>query len=172
MNWADWTILVILLVSSVISIYRGFVKEALSLVVWLLAISIALWFDDRLAPLMDGVSENPSVVHSLAFALLFLGTLIVGAMVNYLISQLVKMTGLTGTDRLLGMFFGMARGLVVVMAMLIWLPHFLPVDQDPWWQESRLIPTFLSFEGWAKQLASDAGDMLSRLLSSSGPLES
>lgn len=165
MNWADWMILAILLVSSVISIYRGFVKEALSLAVWILAIFVAMWFDDRLAPLLSGVSDTPSVVHSLSFALLFVGTLIVGAMVNYLISQLVKMTGLTGTDRLLGMVFGLARGLVVVMALLIWLPHFLPVTEDPWWNESTLIPQFLSFEGWSKQLGDDVSGWFAKLFS-------
>ena len=163
MNWADWMILAILLVSSVISIYRAFVKEALSLAVWVIAIFIAMWFDDRLASLLEGISDTPSVVHSLSFALLFIGTLVVGAMVNYLISQLVKMTGLSGTDRLLGMLFGMARGLVVVMALLIWLPHFLPVKQDPWWQESKLIPQFLAFEGWSKRLGDDVSGWFSQL---------
>lgn len=163
MNWADWTILAIVVVSSLISIYRGFVKEALSLAIWVAAIVIAMWFDDRLAPLLSGLSDTPSVVHSLAFALLFLGTLVVGAMVNYLIGQLVKMTGLTGTDRLFGMIFGLARGLVVVMALLMWLPHVLPVDQDPWWKESVLIPRFLDFEDWASGLAGEVSAMFSRL---------
>lgn len=168
MNWADWMILAILLVSSFISIYRGFVKEALSLAIWVLAIFVAMWFDDRLAPLLEGVSETPSVVHSLAFALLFIGTLVVGAMVNYLVGQLVKMTGLTGTDRLFGMIFGLARGLVVIMALLIWLPHFLPVTQDPWWKESALIPHFSAFEGWATQAAKELGAWLSRLFDTLG----
>lgn len=163
MNWADWAILAILVVSSLISIYRGFVKEALSMVIWVVAIMVALWFDDRLAPLLDGVSDTPSVVHSLAFAILFIGTLVVGAMVNYLISQLVKMTGLTGTDRLFGMIFGLARGLVVVMVLVIWLPHVLPVEQDPWWKESALIPQFKGFEEWARHLGSEVAEMFGRL---------
>ena len=165
MNWADWAILAILVVSSVISIYRGFVKEALSMVIWVLAILIALWFDDRLAPLLADVSDTPSVVHSLAFALLFISTLVVGAMVNYLIGQLVKMTGLTGTDRLFGMVFGMARGLVVVMVLVIWLPHVLPVSEDPWWRDSVFIPRFLAFEEWARHLGTEVADMFGRLFS-------
>ena len=120
MNWADWAILGILLVSSLISIKRGFVKEALSLVTWLVAFVVAVLFGDRLAVLLTDL-----------------------------------MTGLSGTDRLFGMLFGLARGLVVVMALLILLPSIIPVDQDEWWRESALVPHFLAFEDWARALAAE-----------------
>lgn len=153
MNWADWAILGILLVSSLISIKRGFVKEALSLATWVLAFVVAMLFGERLAVLLTNLIETPSVREMTAFVILFAATLIVGAMVNYLIGELVRMTGLSGTDRLFGMIFGLARGLVVVMAMLILLPSLVPLDQDSWWHESVLIPHFLSFEHWARNLA-------------------
>lgn len=151
MNWADWTILVILVVSCLISLKRGFVKEALSMLNWVLAFVIAMTFRDQLATLLEAQISTPSVREMVAFGILFVATLVVGAMVNHLISELVRMTGLGGTDRLFGMVFGLIRGFVVVMALLLLLPAIIPIDQDSWWQESALIPQFLKFEGWARE---------------------
>ena len=150
MNWADWVILAIVGFSCLISIKRGFVKEAMSLVVWALAFFIAVVFADRLAVLFQDSVASASLRYVLAFAALFCATLIIGAMVNYLLAELVRMTGLSGTDRLFGMVFGLARGLIVVMAILILLPMALPVDQDQWWRQSQLIPHLLLIEQWCK----------------------
>lgn len=162
MNWADWTILAILAVSSLISLKRGFIKEALSLAVWVAAFVIAMTFRDSLASLLENSIVTPSIRDMAAFAILFAATLIVGAMVNYLISELVRMTGLSGTDRLFGMIFGMARGLIVVMAILLLVPPVVPIDQDPWWQESNLIPHFMTLEAWSRQLAGQTADLVLR----------
>ena len=81
--------------------------------------------------------------------MIFAGVLIAGAIVNFLIGQLVKSTGLGGTDRLLGMVFGALRGSIIVLALLILVPGVVPVTEDPWWHESLLIPHFLRFENWA-----------------------
>lgn len=153
MNWADWVIVGIVGVSSLISIKRGFVKEALSLAIWVAAFVVAMLFSERLALLLADTIETPSVREVVAFIALFAATLVVGALVNHLIGELVRVTGLSGTDRLFGMVFGMARGLVVIMALVIFLPMLVPVREDPWWLESALIPHFLSFEGWARETA-------------------
>jgi membrane protein required for colicin V production len=162
MNWADWTILAILAVSSLISLKRGFVKEALSLAVWVVAFVVAMTFRDQLATLLVNSIATPSVRDMVAFGILFAATLIVGAMVNYLIGELVRMTGLSGTDRLFGMIFGMARGVIVVMAVLLLVPPVIPIDKDPWWQQSSLIPHFMSLEAWSRQLAGQIADMVLR----------
>lgn len=144
----------ILAVSSLISLKRGFVKEALSLVVWVLAFALATVFSGHLEVLLESSITTPSMRQMVAFGLLFAATLIVGAMVNYLIGELVKITGLSGTDRLFGMVFGMIRGAIVVMAILLLLPGVIPIHQDPWWHESQLIPHFMTFEDWARKTAS------------------
>lgn len=163
MNWADWAIVGILVLSALISIKRGFVKEALSLATWVAAVIVAMIFGERLAVLLIDHIATPSVRELVAFAILFIATLLVGAMVSYLIGALVRITGLSGTDRLLGMLFGLARGFVVVMALLIFLPGIIPVDQDSWWHESRLIVHFLEFETWARSLAGQAVQVFSDL---------
>lgn len=151
MNWADWTIVAILVISSLISIKRGFVKEAISLVIWAVAFFVAVGFHEQLAVLLSQWVSSVSIRYLLSYALLFVATLIVGAMINHLIAELVRLTGLSSTDRLLGTVFGLARGLVIVMAILILAPMVVPVEQDLWWQQSTLIPQLLLMEQWCKE---------------------
>ena len=150
LNWADWSIIAIIGISCLISVIRGFVKEAISLAIWGLAFFVAVAFHERLAVLAQGVISSPSLRYLAAFAALFAATLVVGAMVKYLLGELVKITGLSGTDRLFGMAFGLIRGVIIVMALLILTPMLFPVDQDGWWQQSMLIPHFLLLEQWSK----------------------
>lgn len=150
MNWADWAIITIFALSCVIGLIRGFVREALSLVIWVCAAVVARLFGEQLAVLLIGHIESPSIRLMTAFTLLFVGTLLLGAMLSYLVGALIRATGLSGTDRLLGMVFGAARAFIIVMALLILLPGFLPVREEPWWQESQFIPHFLRCEDWSK----------------------
>lgn len=153
MNWADLIILAVLLVSSLISIKRGFVKEALSLLGWIAAFVVAMLFHGALATLFSSLIESPSVREMLAFGALFAVTLIVAAMANYLIGELIRMTGLAGTDRMFGMVFGLVRGIIVVLAIVLLIPGMIPIDQEGWWRESSLIPHFLAMEQWSRQIA-------------------
>lgn len=150
MNWADWTIIAILGVSCLISLWRGFIKEALSLASWLLAAFIAIVFHQRLALVYGQWIDTPSVALLLAFITLFIGTLVVGALLSHLLGSLVAASGLGGVDRLLGVAFGITRGLLLVLALVILLPLALPVKQDRWWAESRLIPHFEVMEVWTR----------------------
>ena len=150
MIWIDYIILGIIGISTIISLIRGFVREALSLVVWVLAFWVAWTFFRELAVEL-GFFSVPSVRLGAAFAILFLTTLILGAIVNYLIGQLVDKTGLSGTDRLIGMLFGAARGGLLV-AVLVLLAGLTPLPEDPWWQESRLLGYFQELATWLKTL--------------------
>ncbi|MCE3253297.1 MAG: CvpA family protein [Cellvibrio sp.] len=148
MNWADWAIIGIFFLSCLIGLIRGFVREALSLIIWVAAVLVAKVFGGQLEVLLVNHIETPSVRLMTAYAVLFIVTLLLGAMLSYLIGALVRATGLTGTDRLLGMVFGAARAFIIVMALLILLPGFIPVSEDGWWQQSQLIPHFLACEEW------------------------
>lgn len=151
-NWADWVILSIILLSSLMSLRRGFVKEALSLVTWLAAFIVARLFSDSLAILLEPYIDLPSFRAIAAFMILFIATLILGALVSFIIGELVKLTGLSGTDRLLGIFFGVARGLILVIALVAVL-GLTPITRDPWWQQSSLIPQFELMVEWSKAKA-------------------
>ena len=153
MNWADWAILAILVISSLISLKRGFVKEALSMANWVLAFFVAMTFRDPLSSLLVSQISTPSIRDMVAFAILFASTLIVGAMVNYLIGEVVRMTGLSGTDRMFGVMFGFIRGFVIVMAILLLVPAIVPIDQDGWWRQSLFIPYLMEFDDWCRMVA-------------------
>lgn len=161
MTVIDWVILAVLAVSSLISLKRGFVKEALSLASWIAAFIIARLFSANLATLLAGVVETNSVRWILAFVILFAGTVTIGAMVNHLLVEMVRMTGLGGTDRVFGMVFGLIRGLVVLVAIVYGL-QFTLVPQDAWWQDSVFIPHLTTLADWArKTLPGAAGQVMS-----------
>ena len=105
-------------------------------------------FHQALAGHLGHWVDTPSLRALVAWIVIFFGVLMSGSLLSFLLGQLVESTGLTGTDRLLGAIFGAMRGFIVVMAILIILPGVLPVAQDPWWQQSVLIPYFLACEDW------------------------
>jgi len=149
--WVDWAIIAIIAVSSLISLTRGFVKEALSLVTWIVAGVIAWMFGGALSQHLVDYVSTPSLQVIAACAILFVATLLVGALVNFLVGELVRVTGLSGTDRVLGMVFGAARGGLLVV-LLVGLLSLAPVQRDAWWQQSVLLPHFLMVADWSKNL--------------------
>lgn len=159
MNWADWAIIAIVGISMFFSLLRGFVREAMSLVTWVAAFIIARLFSPSLVVLLQPYIETPSLQLGAAFALLFFATLIVGALITRLIGMLVSATGLSATDRVIGMAFGAVRGGILVVIILA-LVGTTPAINDPWWSQSQLIPTFLSMESWTKEMATDVGKMI------------
>ncbi len=164
-NWADWAILGILASSALISLIRGFVKEALSLTSWAVAFVVALTFHDKMYALLESLIEKAYLRDILAYVVLFAGTLIVGTLITYLLSEVIKRTGLSGTDRLLGMIFGAARGVIVILVILILLPSMLTdIDQDQWWKDSQLIPHLLMMRDWSEQTFGEVSGWLSELV--------
>lgn len=148
-TWVDWAIIAIVVVSALISLKRGFVKEALSLLTWIVAGGVAWLFGGALSQYLVEYIEVPSGRIIAACIILFIATLLVGALINFLIGELVRVTGLSGTDRFLGMAFGAARGGLLVV-VLVGLLSLSPVQQDPWWQQSILLPHFLMVADWSK----------------------
>lgn len=159
MNWADWTILTIVGISSLFSLQRGFAREALSLVTWLSAFIIARLFYQSLSVLLEPFIQTPSVRLAAAFAILFIAALVVGVLVNKLIGALVEATGLSATDRILGIGFGAARGGLIIVAIVA-LIGMTPAINDRWFQESQLIPHFVLMEAWTKDVAGDVGRLI------------
>lgn len=142
LNWADYAILAILLVSIVVSFSRGFLREALSIVVWVAAVVVATAYAEPVASRLLDYIAVPSVRLAAGFLLLLVATLIVGGLVSSLVGRLVEGTDLGGTDRLLGIVFGLVRGVVVVV-ILVLVASLTPLPQDPWWSQSALLPRFV-----------------------------
>jgi membrane protein required for colicin V production len=142
----DCVILGIIIFSGLISIFRGFVREILSITTWI--ISFWAWhFSQSLAALLTPYLHNPMLRYPLAFIGLFIITMILGGLFNYLLGQLVDKTGLSGTDRTLGLLFGLLRGVLIIGIMLL-VMRLTPAPKEFWWKESRLIPIFMPLEAW------------------------
>jgi membrane protein required for colicin V production len=157
----DYVIVFIVAISAVIGLVRGVVREVLSLAIWALAVVLALTFSDRLADELAHRIDGPSVRYVAAFAMIFIATLIVGGFAQWLVMRLIETTGLTGTDRLIGLLFGGLRGAVVCIVAVIALRPF--VATEPWWQTSRIIPALGKFESDVLTAISSAGDFVEEL---------
>ncbi|EFP97762.1 CvpA family protein [Vibrio caribbeanicus] len=141
MNPLDIIILCVVSISALISLVRGFAKEALSLVIWFGAFFVASHYYTKLAVYFTNIKDE-MFRNGAAIAALFIATLLVGALINYVISQLVEKTGLSGTDRVLGVVFGGVRGILIVSAALFFMDTFTSFPDSQWWRGSQLVPEF------------------------------
>ena len=158
--WVDYIIIGIIAFSALISLVRGFVKEALSLVIWISAFFVASNFYLSLADYFTKIQDQ-MLRSGTAIAVLFIATLIVGAVVNYVISQLVQKTGLSGTDRVLGVVFGGLRGVLIVSALLFCIDTFTGLSHSDWLQSSELAPHFEVVIKWFFQYIQETSSFLS-----------
>tara|TARA_B110000503_G_scaffold107248_1_gene160245 strand:+ start:757 stop:1251 length:495 start_codon:yes stop_codon:yes gene_type:complete len=163
MNSADWIILGLISISAIISAVRGVVKEVVSLFVWVLAAVIASIFHDDLAVLMVNLIDTSFLRTLVAWIALFIVCLLTGSIVNYLLGKLVQVSGLSGTDRLLGIVFGIARALTIIMVFLIITPKVFPAAHAQWWIESTFIPYLIPYQDWAQKIGSLALNFLKNL---------
>jgi membrane protein required for colicin V production len=149
MLWVDIAILVIVGISAVLSLLRGMVREVLSLAAWVLAFWVARSFNPAAAHWVSGIVKMPSAQWLVAFGLLFFGTLMLMGIVNFLLAKIITASGLTATDRMLGVVFGVLRGFAVV-TLLVFVASFTPMTRDPWWTESMFVPKLLPAARWLR----------------------
>ena len=161
MAWIDLVIIAVIALSALISLIRGFVKESISLVTWVVAGLIALRYYSPMADLLEPFVASDSLRNWVGGGILFVATLIVGAIVNFIVSQLVSKTGLSGTDKALGVVFGAARG-VLIVTMIVLLASLTPMPEASWWQDSLMIDFFQQLAEWIKTvIPADAVDKFS-----------
>ena len=143
MTVVDVILIVVICLSALFSLIRGFVKEAISLATWIIAIWLAATFTPKLAEMLPSGIESEAVRQAVGFGVLFVLSLMVGALVNMLISQLVKKTGLSGADRLFGVVFGVLRGGLIIIVFVV-IGGMTPLPETDWWQSSVLLQWFES----------------------------
>lgn len=150
MVWVDYLIAAIVALSCVMGLWRGLIREVFALTIWTVAIGVGMHYSRDFSVLLQDSITYPSARIATAFLALFVITLMLGSLIGFILGQLIEKTGLTGTDRLLGMVFGMVRGAVLV-ALMVMLAGLTPLPEDGWWKQSLLIPPFQTLAVWLKQ---------------------
>lgn len=146
LNWLDVVILAIIALSSLFGLWRGFVREVLSLAAWIAAIVVARAYSPDVGPMLSAVTNSETAQYVAAFALLCLGTLIVGALINHFMARLIHFAGLQMTDRLLGSLFGILRGLLIAAILIYFAAGFY--SNESWWLQSSAIPYIENIIEW------------------------
>ncbi len=158
----DYLLLAMLFFSTVISLFRGFFREALSLGTWVIAIWAAWKFGPQLAGLLQDWVSPTAVRLWAARALVVIGVLIAGGVLGAFFNFVLETTGLTGTDRAIGMVFGFARGVVLVGLLLV-IMEAADFDETEWWPQSVLIPYFEPVTDMIRHAAEDGLEFLDDL---------
>jgi membrane protein required for colicin V production len=123
-NWVDYILAAIVVASMVTAVMKGFVQELISLASVVIGLVVAAIFYTRAALWFDDLTKSHEIALGLGFLLLFLGTLLVGALVGVVARKLIKTAGVQGFDRFLGGIFGLVRGVLVDAILLMALLAF------------------------------------------------
>ncbi len=155
----DIIIAVAIVISIIVGVVRGFVKEAISVVALLLAIWAALYLGPRVGDVSESWLSSEELQMWFGRILVFAVILAVGGLLGWGISKLVRLSVLSGMDRLVGGLFGTARGILLVAVAVIG-GQFAGFNNDNWWLGSRLIPHLEVVADWIKVMAPRGFELL------------
>jgi membrane protein required for colicin V production len=159
---ADVLIVVVLLGSTIIGLLRGFVREAASLVFWILAIWAAWKFGPAVEPHLGGLLADPNVAPWVGRLVILVLVLLLGWVIGMLLSYFTRSLGLGVMDRVLGLLFGILRGLVLVGLMTIG-GELLHLNQEEWWGRSKLVPYGETVGDWLRAMVGEKGEPWAKL---------
>ena len=171
----DILIAVAIAISVIVGIFRGFVKEAISIAALLFAIWAALYFGPAIGDVSESWLSSEELQMWFGRVLVFSVVLAVGGLLGWGISKLVRLSVLSGMDRFLGSLFGALRG-ILLAAVFIVGGQFAGFDNDEWWLKSRLIPHLEVVADWIKVMAPHGLELITpeeavKSLPTDGPIE-
>jgi membrane protein required for colicin V production len=152
MNWFDTAIITVTGLSCAFGLYRGLIKEVLSLVSWIAALLIAKGYSESVSGVLTNLIDSNGVRYAAAFAMIFIVVMMLGTFLNFLMSKILTVTGLKFADRLLGGIFGIARGALIVLVALFFSRIFMSNGEE--WQQSIIIPHGLIAIEWLQNFIS------------------
>lgn len=141
MNGVDLAIIFIVFFSLIIGLFRGFVREVLSLASWIVALWAAYRYAQAGAFFLATYIEQAPLRVGAAFAIIFVAVLLAASFLGNLLCRLLALGGVGGVDRSLGLLFGVGRGALIVGALIL-IAIFTDVATQPWWQRSLLVDHF------------------------------
>ena len=139
MNLTDYLLIVTIVLSAIVGAARGFLREAVAVAAWVIALFLAWHFSDLIAPHLGGLMSDSDVRPWAARVIIVLLVLLLGAGVGAALAHFVRLSIFSGMDRLLGFAFGVLRGFVLLGVFVI-LGQLLRLQEEQWWRHSMLIP--------------------------------
>jgi membrane protein required for colicin V production len=158
MNGADWIIIAIVVISCLIGVWRGFMREAISLATWIVGLWLAWTFSSSVEPMLGGLLSGPQVKVWVARLIILVLVVLAGNLVGFIVTRAVRYSPFGVADRLLGVLFGLLRGALLIGIGVI-LCELLELDAEPWWKDSALLP-YTDFLGdWVRALVNEVQDI-------------
>lgn len=146
-HWVDYAIIVVVGLSVITGLMRGFVKEIIALGIWIIAIWVGFTYSPVLSASLKPYIPDNSLRGILSFVVLLLGVIVVGGLLNMVLSLILTRSGLKGTDRLLGMGFGFVRGTFIV-ALLVGVINLTSLAKDTELKHSKIYARFIPVSTW------------------------
>jgi membrane protein required for colicin V production len=159
---ADVLIFLVLLGSILIGALRGFVREAVSVAFWILAIWASWKFGPVIEPHLGGLLTDPQIAPWVGRLVILVLVLLAGWVVGMMLSYFTRSIGLGPIDRVVGLLFGIVRGLVLV-GLLVIGGELLHLNHEPWWSHSKLIPYGETVGDWLRAMVGERGEPWAKL---------
>lgn len=170
MQGVDYIIVGVVGLSVILGVVRGFVREAVALLSWLIGIWVAWRFSGFLHPYLGGALESPEQKAWAARVLVLLLVLLAGALIGSILSWVTNTAaGLSVLDRVLGLVFGLTRGALLV-GVAVMAGHALKLDGESWWQRATLMPYAEYVGDWLEDYAGQTRELAVRALNAEAPL--
>lgn len=158
-NSLDWIIVTVVILSMCFGLWRGFAREAMSLVGWVAAFVAANLLARPLADALLAISDSPTFRYLFGWGLIFVAVIAIVSAVGGWLSRQMKQPGFNLGNRLLGACFGVLRGLVIMMAVTLVLKGLLPDSEEDWLEEAELMPPIEAMADWFSENFDDLLDV-------------
>jgi len=156
MTTTDYLIIAAILSSALVGAARGFLREVIALVTWIVALLVAWHFSSLITPYLGGLLSGPLVKPWAARLIVLFLVLLVGALVGAVANQFIRLSIFSGVDRLGGFAFGVLRGFLL-FGVFVLIGQLLQLDHERWWRDSHLIPTGESVANAVRFLVGEGG---------------
>lgn len=151
-NWFDYILAVIVFLSLILGIKRGFLREIISIITWLAAFFVAILFTSNVVIYVSNFIKSELLANFASFFALFIATLIIGSIINYIITKLVQKSGLTIGDRFFGAIFGCVRGILIIL-LIVFVISVTNFQNAAWYQKSQLTYWLQGVSSWIQDSA-------------------
>jgi len=139
----DWVVVCIIVLSMLFAFFRGVIRELIALAAWVLGLIGALVFAPVVAAILPETAGHPAIRYVIAFALIVIVALLIGALIAWPLSKAVRAAGLGFVDRFLGSIFGLVRGIALMLAF-VFIAGLTPIPRMPWWHSSVFVPPLVT----------------------------